>query len=271
MLKQRIATALVLAPVVMAGLFLLPPVYFQWFVALLMLLGAWEWANLSGMQSALQRWGYALVLLALLPLAGWLAQQASLLLLAGACLFWLLAWFWVRGFPESSRYWGGIGQRALMGVMVLVPTWQALVVLKGLTPDGDLILLLLLIVWGADIGAYFAGRAWGRAKLAPAVSPGKTLAGFYGGLASSLSISLLFGLYWALSVSQLLLLLLVCLLTALASVLGDLVESMLKRYRGIKDSSQLLPGHGGVMDRIDSLTAAAPVFAFGTSLLHLGL
>ncbi len=271
MLKQRIITAVILAPLVLACVFLLPASYFQWFVALVMFLGALEWANLSGLRSNIQQWFYAGALVVLLPLSGALADLSPHLLLAAACLFWLLGLVWVRGYPDSSDHWGGVSRRALMGVLVLVPTWQALVALKIMAPAGGLLLLLMLLVWGADIGAYFAGRRWGRAKLAPAVSPGKTLAGFYGGLATSLLISLLIGVYWQLSVSQLLALLLVCLITALASVLGDLLESMVKRHRGIKDSSQLLPGHGGIMDRIDSLTAAAPVFALGTSLSGFGL
>ncbi|MEH6626299.1 MAG: phosphatidate cytidylyltransferase [Motiliproteus sp.] len=270
MLKQRILTALVLAPLVLAGVFLLPLQYFQWFVALVVLLGAWEWANLSDYSSPVQRWGYALVITAFLPVVVILSVSSQLLLVL-AVVFWLLVVYWVKSYPSTSGQWGGRVSRALMGVLVLIPTWQGLVLLKSMAPSGGLILLLMLLVWGADIGAYFAGRAWGRVKLAPAVSPGKTMAGFYGGLASSLIIALLAAVYLGLSGTNLLLLMGLCLVTALASVLGDLLESMVKRHRGIKDSSQLLPGHGGIMDRIDSLTAATPVFALGTSLLGLGL
>ena len=268
MLKKRILTALVLAPLVLICVFWFPLVYFQWFVALVMCLGAWEWANLSGLENSVQQWLYAALLTAFLPAIVLFSLPSSLVLFV-ACLFWLLGLVWVRGYPESSDQWGGVVNRALMGVVVLIPTWHALVFLKSVAPAGGLLLLLMLLVWGADIGAYFAGRAWGRSKLAPSVSPGKTMAGFYGGLVTSLVIALLIGVYWQLKPMALMLLLLVCLITALASVLGDLLESMVKRHRGIKDSSQLLPGHGGVMDRIDSLTAAAPVFALGISLVGL--
>ncbi|MCW8886562.1 MAG: phosphatidate cytidylyltransferase [Motiliproteus sp.] len=269
MLKQRVLTALVLAPLVLAAVFLLPLSYFQWFIAVVTLLGAWEWGNLSDFRSPPQRWGYALVVTAAVPMIVLLSMSAQLLLLVSAG-FWMLVIYWVKSYPDTAAQWGGRPVRALMGVVVLIPTWQALVLLKQMVPAGGLLLLLMLIVWGADIGAYFAGRAWGREKLAPAVSPGKTMAGFYGGLATSMLIAVVAAWYWQLSGADIVLFMAVCLLTALASVLGDLLESMVKRHRGIKDSSQLLPGHGGVMDRIDSLTAAAPVFALGTSLLGFG-
>jgi phosphatidate cytidylyltransferase len=146
---------------------------------------------------------------------------------------------------------------------------MALVTLQH-QPKGDvLLLMLLLLVWGADIGAYFAGKTWGRAKLAPNVSPGKTRAGLWGGLSSCALISLCFVFYLELDLLTGVYLLLIAMLAGLASVLGDLFESMLKRHRGIKDSSQLLPGHGGILDRIDSITSAAPVFVLCLHLLSI--
>lgn len=120
---------------------------------------------------------------------------------------------------------------------------------------------VMLLVWGADIGAYFSGKRFGRRKLAVAVSPGKSWEGFYGGLASSLLLTLLAGLYFDWAARDLLLALLGAALVVAISVVGDLTESMFKRQAAIKDSSNLLPGHGGVLDRIDSLTAAVPMFA----------
>ena len=129
------------------------------------------------------------------------------------------------------------------------------------------ILYIFLVVWVADIGAYFAGRAFGKAKLAPRVSPGKSWAGVWGGLAAVALLAIVASLLANAGVAEAMLLVVASLVTGFVSVLGDLLESMLKRFRGIKDSSQLLPGHGGIMDRIDSLTAAIPVFALMITLL----
>jgi len=268
MLKQRIITALILAPLVLAATFLLPLFEFKLFIAAVMTLAAWEWANLSGLKSPTQRIGYAVAVLAIIVAMKYL-MIAALPVLVAALLFWCIALGWVTTFPNSKSQWQGVGARALMGLFVLIPAWSGLVELKAQPSGNAWLLLLMLLVWGADVGAYFAGRRWGNKKLAARVSPGKTWAGFYGGLATSLLVAWVFGWQVALDGAQLVGLLLVCLITALVSVLGDLLESMLKRHRGIKDSSNLLPGHGGVMDRIDSLTAAAPIFALGLILFEL--
>ncbi len=268
MLKQRIITAVVLAPLVLAAIFLLPLFEFKLFIAAVVTLAAWEWANLSGIEAKAQRIGYAVLVLAIVIALKWFAVAAMPVLIT-ALLFWCLALGWVCTFPNSRNQWQSVSMRALMGLLVLVPTWSGLVELKAQPSANAWLLLLMLLVWGADVGAYFAGRRWGNKKLAVAVSPGKTWAGFYGGLATSMLIALVFGLSVSLSGAQLVGLLLVCLFTALVSVLGDLLESMIKRHRGIKDSSSLLPGHGGVMDRVDSLTAAAPIFALGLVLFEL--
>jgi phosphatidate cytidylyltransferase len=164
--------------------------------------------------------------------------------------------------------------RALMGLFVLIPAWVGLNHLRtGSFQFGELnnsllaILYVFFVVWVADIGAYFAGRAFGKAKLAPKVSPGKSWAGVWGGLVAVAVLAVAASLIADAGVVQTVLLVLASLVTGLVSVLGDLLESMLKRFRGIKDSSQLLPGHGGIMDRIDSLTAAIPVFALMITLL----
>ncbi|RDE18517.1 phosphatidate cytidylyltransferase [Motiliproteus coralliicola] len=268
MLKQRVLTALVLAPLMLCATFLLPLFEFKLFIAAIVTLAAWEWANLSGYQESSQRVGYAVAVLGLVVLIKYLGFPALPILLA-AFAFWGLALFWVCAYPKSLSQWQSCRARAVMGLFVLIPAWSGLVELKGL-PEGNLwLLLLMLLVWGADIGAYFSGKTWGNKKLAVEVSPGKTWAGFYGGVATSLLAALLFGLFCSFTMVQLVSLLLLSLGTALVSVLGDLLESMVKRHRGIKDSSQLLPGHGGVMDRVDSLTAAAPIFALGLIMTEL--
>lgn len=275
MIKQRVITALVLAPLMLGGIFLLPATEFSYFIALIVALGAWEWANISGYQHPVLRIGYAaLTVLALAALQQFPDYQIAVLGLGA--LWWLFSLALVWHYPNGTQYWASRPMRALFGFVVLVPMWSGFVALKSMPHSGLLIAYLMLVVWGADTGAYFAGKAFGKAKLAPHVSPGKSWAGFWGGLATTMLVLAVFALYvhhniQSLDSSAVLRLLLITLITALASVLGDLVESMLKRQRGIKDSSALLPGHGGVLDRIDSMTAAVPVFAFLLLLLGWSL
>jgi phosphatidate cytidylyltransferase len=153
------------------------------------------------------------------------------------------------------------------GLLVLIPAWAGLVWIHQLSRGPYLVLFLLVLIWIADSGAYFAGRRWGRRKLAPLVSPGKTREGAYGALAGGLLWGGVLAALYGVSVPQQGCLVLLCLLTVVASIVGDLYESLSKRERGVKDSGSLLPGHGGILDRIDSLTAAAPVFALGLHLI----
>lgn len=260
MLKQRIITALWLAPLALLGFFALQGATFLAFIAFIVALAAWEWARLAGYDSQAQRIAYAIFVAITLLLANsnamWLLPVLCL-----ALLWWLLATVMVVVFPRSIAYWSGNLGKRVMGLVILIPAGLGLVVLKNQPQGNMLILSLMLLVWGADIGAYFFGRAFGKRKLAPRVSPGKSWAGFFGGLFTSLCIATGLAVYLQVPVEQLMLVLLCAAVVVLFSVVGDLTESMFKRQMGIKDSSQLLPGHGGVLDRIDSLTAAAPVFA----------
>ncbi|APX91860.1 phosphatidate cytidylyltransferase [Halomonas sp. 1513] len=259
MLKQRIITALWLAPLVLLGLFWLDGGAFALFTALIVLLASWEWVNLAGFEGQRQRLlgaaGMALLMLVL-----WLtgAAQASWLLWLGA-LGWLANLYWIIHYPDKGAQWQATPRRLAMGLWVLLPCWVGFIALRE--SGAVWLLFVLLLVWCADTGAYFAGRAYGRRKLAPRVSPGKSWEGVAGGLAATTLLALLFATWQSLGLGQGLALVMITWLVTLISVLGDLLESMLKRYRGIKDSSALLPGHGGVLDRIDSLTAAVPWFA----------
>ncbi len=206
------------------------------------------------------RIAYAALVVALLAVLYQLPALAPWLL-ALAVLWWLTATYLVLTYPQSSRLWGGSAGSLVIGLAILLPSWQALVVLKQWPLGNWLILAVMILVWAADIGAYFSGKTFGKRKLAPQVSPGKSWEGLIGGLLTSLLITLAVGIYRGWSVRELVLALLGAAVVVLISVIGDLTESMFKRSSGIKDSSQLLPGHGGVMDRIDSLTAAIPIFA----------
>ncbi len=265
MLKQRIITAVILAPIVVAGLFLLPPMGFALFTAAVLAIGGWEWANLAGVSRQAGRIGYALALMLAMVL---FYQVPVLPMLMVVGVFWLGAFFLVHAYPERVSLWAPMGLQLAMGLVVLVGAWLALNHLRSgelsLAGQGNNLLLILytfLVVWAADIGAYFSGKAFGRRKLAPSVSPGKSWAGVYGGLGVVFLLATAVMVWLEPTPAQWVLFTLFSLATAFVSVLGDLLVSMLKRHRGIKDTSQLLPGHGGIMDRIDSLVAAIPVLA----------
>ncbi len=267
LLKQRIITAILLALAFLAALFYLPEVLFAMFIATFVLIAAWEWSNLAGYGGKRQRTFYVLFMSLVLWASarycgvggegGLQTDPVRTLLLLG-CGWWAVALLWVQGYPSSSLLWGHPILRSIMGVFVLMPTFLSLIYLRSLESGPWLIIMSVLICALADIGGYFAGRQFGRNKLAPNVSPGKTWEGFWGGLSLNLLLAFALSHFGGYSLP---LILLVVVPASLASVLGDLVESMVKRHRRIKDSSRLLPGHGGVLDRVDSVTAAAPVFA----------
>ena len=165
--------------------------------------------------------------------------------------------------------WEKSAVRTLCGVLLLSAAWLSMVELKALESGDAWLLLILLIVWAADIGAYFSGKRWGRVKLAPHVSPGKTREGMYGGLVAVGLTVLAFSWWNELTFSSVVYLMLLSLVVGLVSVMGDLFESLLKRHAGVKDSGTILPGHGGVLDRIDSILAAAPLYYLGLTFLPI--
>ncbi|MBT4493233.1 MAG: phosphatidate cytidylyltransferase [Gammaproteobacteria bacterium] len=260
MLRQRIITALIIAPIALACVFLLPPFEFSLFVAAVLIVCGWEWGNLAGLTSFF-RFVYATFVgisifgVSFLP-ADWV--------LAGSLIWWLAALVMVVMYPKLDRAWGSKVVVMFIGFLALVPGWVALSQLKLLEHSSYFICLLLFLIWGADIGAYFTGKKLGRHKLAPRVSPGKTWEGFFGGLIVVLVIAALMSTWFGrpqLGSVGGVILLVTTIGIGMVSVLGDLTISMFKRHRDIKDSSNLLPGHGGFLDRIDSLLSASPVFA----------
>lgn len=259
---------------VIAILFLLPPVAFAVTTLLVCMLAAWEWGQLSGFTTRSQRVWLSVLCGLLLTLMLFVLPEyhhsVQLPMVAGflwlSLLWWLLALVLVLLYPRSAGFWHNSRVwRLLFGVLTIVPFFLSMVVLRNWRYEtshyngATWLLYIMFLVWGADSGAYLFGRLFGKHKLAPKVSPGKTWQGLIGGLFTSAVIAWLFGKWVKLDVSPLILL--ICsVAAALASVLGDLTESMFKREAGIKDSGHLIPGHGGVLDRIDSLMAAVPVF-----------
>ena len=272
-LKTRILTALVLIALLLAALFYLPPGWVAVLFGVFIAAAVWEWGTLSGIRSSAGRVAYVLVLL-LFGSAGiyGVAMQPPLALpfFAAAALWWLWSLADLIRHPVATRgMFTALAGRLAGGALVLIPPWAAAVYL--LTTDAKspwTLLYLFVLVWVADTAAYFAGSSFGKTKLAPHISPGKTVEGVAGGVLGVVLLAWLCGtMLWRLESWALVRWIGLAVVTGLFSVVGDLTESKLKRIAGVKDSGNLIPGHGGVLDRIDALTAAMPVFVLGILIL----
>lgn len=262
-LRQRVITACVLVLLLSLILFVLPYGGFVLAISLLFVVAAWEWANMAGLEKPWQRFSYAGLFASLFFLLAYLALQQRvswmIALLSLSVSGWALALIAIWRYPEN-RVWHNREFLLFAGLWLLVPAWLGLQLLQPAVTGSGLIWLVIAVISTADIGAYFSGRRFGRHKLAIHVSPGKTWEGFWGGAVANVLLATMIGFFLDLPPSQFLGFVVAMVLVAAISVLGDLFESMVKRERGIKDSSQLLPGHGGVLDRIDGWTAAVPLF-----------
>jgi phosphatidate cytidylyltransferase len=286
MLLQRIITASILVPLVVLAVFQLPPEYFSLFIGFITLLAAWEWTNLIGINSLFKRglflFGLILPMLWLqfwtqfLELAAQVLDWPDIRSYSGALewlvvppvLFWVLSMILIRNTPKAvlqleirTRY------KALIGWFILLAMWMFSTRLRAFY-DPQLTLYFLILIWAADITAYFVGKKFGKTQLAPDISPGKTVQGMYGALIAggvcAIVLSLIYGFPWMVASDFVML----SVLTVLVSIYGDLFFSVVKRQRGVKDTGSILPGHGGILDRIDSLIAAIPFFYAGIYLIH---
>lgn len=273
MLVQRVATALVLLPLLLALVWFAPTDLLYAVLALVGVVMAWEWTGLMSWSGQGRRWAYALAVGAVLGLAWFVPGREQLLpwLLGVAVLWWLFALSLFPRFPDNigKQQTSGLPM-ALLGLLLTVSTLLSLAHLHGLPGGVWKLGYSLFIVFIADTGAYFAGRAFGKHKLAPNISPGKTVEGAVGGLLATAVWALTAGVHvFKAEGAQVALLLGLTLVVAVASIIGDLTESMFKRIAGIKDSGNILPGHGGILDRVDSILAAAPVMVLGLYLTGL--
>ena len=278
MLLKRIITASVLASLIALAVFKLPMEYFSLVIGLITLLGAWEWSNLAGVTSLVKRILFLSVLI--LPMLGIQFWTQILELVAQALdwpdvrdysgilewlviapvLFWILVMILIRKTPTGvlnlklkTRY------KVLLGWFVLLSAWMFLSRLRAFYGT-EMTMYFLILIWAADISAYVAGKKWGKTKLAPEISPGKTVAGMYGALVSGLVCAVVLSLIYGFQLMIATDFVLLSVLTVLISIYGDLFFSVVKRQHGVKDTGSLLPGHGGILDRIDSLIAAIPFF-----------
>ena len=260
MLRTRVITAVISLAAIAIVLFVLPRPYAEIVIGFLILAGAWEWSAFLGSESRTIRIVYTVLIGACLAAVHTLAPDQVVLVLQVACIWWLVAFLWALRYPTPIP----AAIRWVCGVLVLVPLFVALFTLLRL--GVEYLIFTLLIVWLADGGAYFAGKQFGRVKLAHAISPGKTWEGVVGGMVLVVALAVAVAVWRDISMPVLLPF---CLAVAAVSIVGDLTVSMFKRTAGVKDSGSLFPGHGGVLDRVDSVAAAAPLFALG--LVELGL
>lgn len=287
MLKTRLATAAVLIPLALGAIFLLPLNWFAWVTLIVLTMAAWEWSPIMGFHKTAGRLLYCAVVAGLIGIIlycapvdqiwqGGTLAKAYLYPVIAAGVWWAISLVLVSNYPRSHCIWiKSRGYVALIGILMLVPAWAALMSLRALAFDLDayfgswMVLFIFALVWAADVGAYFSGKRFGKRKLMPEVSPNKTKEGFLGGMLLAFLVMVGVALYVDIPSHNMSAFFIVSLLTVVFSAVGDLNESMFKRCAGVKDSGSLLPGHGGLLDRIDSLTSALPVFLLGYLwLLH---
>jgi len=284
-LKQRLITAAILIPLVVWSIFSLPTYILSLVFAAILVAGAWEWTALLGLSSLLSRISYVITIILILALGSWAVMNPVMLyiVMGIALAWWVGALIWIQRYSFNIARHDNMNGRmsihgnsrlrwyfGLAGIVVFIPPWIALVVMHDEGVFGPYwVLFILMLIWGADSGAYFAGRRWGMKKLAPYVSPGKTWEGVLGACIVTLLLAMMGSLVFKVPTSGLLAFVMLCLATTLFSIVGDLLESMLKRRAGVKDSGHLLPGHGGVLDRIDSLVSGMPIFVLGLLLQGL--
>ncbi len=274
-MKQRIITALILAPLVILGIFKLPLMGFIIALTVITLLGFWEWTQFTGSRSRIAALVPAVIVtglsfLSLSPDANSLNDLTTshYVVLGVGFLWWIIASLMAITYPKTTKIWqNNLFLRHLFGMLTLLPFLWSVVILRASDIEVDpyhgakLVLFVCFLVWAADSGAYFTGKSMGKHKMAPHVSPNKTIEGLTGGIIAALVVGWLFSGWFDIQFTSSVHMVVITLVTVVISVLGDLVESMFKRISGIKDSGNIIPGHGGVLDRIDSLTAAFPVFA----------
>lgn len=280
MTKTRLLAALIMAPVAIAAILLLPTPWIVALTAVVFLAGLWEWFELAEIEDTLARTVLLVAHLALMVAIVWASRSAAgysfvLFQLASVIgvAWWLVALLWLRHYEFASNHepWARLFKLAA-GALAVIPAWCALAWIHYPEPNGHVWLFTALaIVWAADSAAYFAGRHFGGTlfkgrKLAPRVSPNKTYEGLLGGVLAGVLIGICGALLAGASGAQLPMVAVTALLATLASVVGDLFESLLKRHAGVKDSGHLIPGHGGILDRIDGVLAALPVFAMGKAM-----
>ena len=286
MLLQRVITASILAPLVALAVFKLDHLYFSILWAVIMLIAAWEWANLADVKSVTGKILFLLAMLLPMVFLHFWTQFLEIItqladypeirkysgIIESLMIPRVLFWFWMmfkirKSGAELLENKQSRGKKLFIGGFVLVSAWFFLSRLMILE-EPAMTMYLFLLIWAADVAAYFAGKKFGITKLAIEISPGKTIEGMYGALAAAAAMGLCFTLYFNFSALTSIDFILLSLITVMVSIYGDLFFSAAKRIRGVKDSGSILPGHGGILDRLDSFIAAIPIFYAGVWLIR---
>ncbi|MCH8846501.1 MAG: phosphatidate cytidylyltransferase [Proteobacteria bacterium] len=273
MLKQRVITAMIFAGLIISAVIFLPTMLLALVLAIITCVAAWEWAACAGFGANSHKILYvSVILLCLVACLKFLDNQWTILIIYCGLVWWCIAMFLVMRYQTNKNInLSSSLLKAMIGGVILVPSWLSLILIHSgksgaalaNTSGAGLVLFLFFLIWLADSAAYFSGKKFGSKRLASNVSPGKSWEGVFGALSMSFLVGVSYVFYSEMQFTYAILFLVLVLLTVSFSILGDLVESMFKRMAGIKDSGHILPGHGGVLDRIDSLTSAAPVFFAG--------
>lgn len=285
MLLPRILTAIILASVIVSAIFLLPTIYFYLLITIIVLVAAWEWTNLSEIDKIPAKLIFLLYLI--IPMLGvtfWtqILEVLSVLmerpkikeysgalewLVIGPVLFWISMMLLIKKMPDfllniklKKSY------KAFIGWFVLFSAWMFLTKLRAYYGTGA-VMYFLVLIWAADIAAYASGKKWGKDKLAPMISPKKTIQGMYGAIFSAIICAIILAWYYGYPLMIAADFALLSVLTVLISIYGDLFFSLVKRQKGVKDSGSILPGHGGILDRVDSVIAAAPFYYAGVIMI----
>lgn len=271
MLKHRIITAAILIPIVVTSIFWPATSGFVLLFSLITVFGAWEWSTLCHASKQVRILYTASISFILASLFYLNTKEIYLVTLVVGCIYWLLAVFLVCFYQQQRNYLPkSTSLLLIVGVLLLIPMWSSAMLLKLFHADGAVLLMfLMLLVWSADTAAYFVGKKWGKHKLAPRVSPGKTWEGTVAGVLAGIVLSFCYVIVSNGELNNKVGFIMLSTLAVILSVFGDLMESLVKREADIKDSGNILPGHGGIMDRIDSLTAAGPIYVLG--LFYFGV
>lgn len=267
-LKQRIISAAVLIPLIVLSILFLPNRFFSLLTAVFVGVAALEWSKIIAFRQKYQKYFYVFFAVIILCVSYFYRERFATCIILAGTLWWICAMFMIVAYQKESLSLPADKLfKSIIGILILVPAWMSLVILHANINGPNLVLYLFVLIWLADIAAFFIGQKFGKHRLASKTSPAKSWEGVFGAIAFTSVMSFFYVKIGEQQVAAAGLMLL-GIITVIFSIIGDLTESMFKRIAGVKNSGVIIPGHGGIFDRIDSLTAAAPIYVTGLWLLQ---